>query len=628
MFVENGRLNRKGWTLLRASIAVLLTVIGVVLEHLLPSVIVYAWLGIYLPAYLLISYDVLWGLGIDIAHGKFFDEAMLMVIATIGAFAIGEYPEAVAVMILFQIGEMFQQIATEKSRKNIGQLMELRPEYANLVTSDGVEVVSPFDVNIDDTILVKVGERVPLDGVVIEGDSVVNTIALTGESLPQEVSVGSSIMSGVVNESSPIKVKVEKVFCDSVVSKILDMVENATNKKTAQEKFISKFAKYYTPFVVLLALIVGIVPGIVTGEWSVWIYRALSFLVISCPCALVISVPLSYFAGIGVAGKNGVLVKGSTYLESLAKASIVAMDKTGTITKGKFEISNINPVGVSQDELLQYVAMCESQSNHPIAKCVVASSNCDIDYDRISDWQEIVGYGVSCSIDGDKYIVGNAQLMTQNQIKMDTTSDIGCVLYVAKNGEYIGNIVMRDSIKDNAKDMISSLKQAGVKQVVMLTGDKENIAKSVASEVGLDGYVAGMLPQDKLEYITKLKQDNPNDQVVFVGDGVNDAPVLVSADIGISMGNIGSDSAVEASNIVVVNDDLSKIPESIRLAKHTNRIVLENIIFSIGIKLLVMILTGFGLASMWLAIFADVGVSVLAILNALRLFMYKAKYKK
>lgn len=628
MFVENGKLNRKGWTLLRASIAVLLTIIGVVLEHLLPSVIVYAWLGIYLPAYLLISYDVLWGLGVDVSHGKFFDEAMLMVIATIGAFAIGEYPEAVAVMILFQIGEMFQQIATEKSRKNIGQLMELRPEYANLVTSDGVQVVSPFDVNIGDTILVKVGERVPLDGVVIEGDSVVNTIALTGESMPQEVMAGSSIMSGVVNESSPIKVKVEKVFSDSVVSKILDMVENATNKKTAQEKFITKFAKYYTPFIVVLALIVGIVPGAVTGEWSVWIYRALSFLVISCPCALVISVPLSYFAGIGVAGKNGVLVKGSTYLESLAKASIVAMDKTGTITKGKFEVASINAVGVSEAELLQYVAMCESQSNHPIAKCILASSNIDIDYDRIQDWQERVGYGVSCSIDGEGFLVGNAQLMEQNQIKMDITSDIGCVLYVAKNGRYIGNIILRDSIKDNAKEVIASLKEVGIKQVIMLTGDKENIANSVAREAGVDSFVAEMLPQDKLEYINNLKENNPKDKVVFVGDGVNDAPVLVSADIGISMGNIGSDSAVEASDIVVVNDDLGKIPDSIRLARRTKRIVMENIVFSIGIKLLVMILTGFGLASMWLAIFADVGVSVLAILNALRLFMYKSKRKK
>ena len=581
------------------------------------------WLQIalFIISYIIVGGDVVKRAVKNIFKGQVFDENFLMSIATIGAFFIGEYPEGVAVMLFYQVGELFQSYAVGKSRKSIASLMDIRPDYANVKKGDELVKVDPDEVQIGDIIVIKAGEKIPLDGKVIEGSSMIDTSALTGESVPREVEVGSDILSGCININGVITAEVTKEFGESTVSKILDLVENASSKKSNSEQFITKFARYYTPVVVIIAVFLAIIPPLVIdgATFSDWIYRALSFLVVSCPCALVISIPLSFFGGIGGASKKGVLVKGSNYLEALAETEIVVFDKTGTLTKGVFNVQEIHPEGVSKEELLELTAHAESYSNHPISLSLKRAYSKEIDNGRISDVEEISGHGVIARVDGKKVMVGNIKLMKMMDIPYFKGELIGTIVHVAVNNKYIGYIVIADEVKEDSAQAIKELKAANIKQTVMLTGDNKSIGSKVAKELGLDKVYAELLPADKVEKLEELfSQKSKKGKLAFVGDGINDAPVLARADIGIAMGGLGSDAAIEAADVVIMTDEPSKIATTMKISKKTLKIAHQNIVFAIGIKIIVLILSAFGITTMWAAIFADVGVTIIAVLNAFR----------
>lgn len=581
------------------------------------------WLQIalFIISYIIVGGDVVKRAVKNIFKGQVFDENFLMSIATIGAFFIGEYPEGVAVMLFYQVGELFQSYAVGKSRKSIASLMDIRPDYANVKKGDELVKVDPDEVQIGDIILIKAGEKIPLDGKVIEGSSMIDTSALTGESVPREVEVGSDILSGCININGVITAEVTKEFGESTVSKILDLVENASSKKSNSEQFITKFARYYTPVVVIIAVFLAIIPPLVIdgATFSDWIYRALAFLVVSCPCALVISIPLSFFGGIGGASKKGVLVKGSNYLEALAETEIVVFDKTGTLTKGVFNVQEIHPEGVSKEELLELTAHAESYSNHPISLSLKRAYSKEIDNGRISDVEEISGHGVIATVDGKKVMVGNIKLMKMMDIPYFKGELIGTIVHVAVNNKYIGYIVIADEVKEDSAQAIKGLKEANIKQTVMLTGDNKSIGSKVAKELGLDKVYAELLPADKVEKLEELfSQKSKKGKLAFVGDGINDAPVLARADIGIAMGGLGSDAAIEAADVVIMTDEPSKIATTMKISKKTLKIAHQNIVFAIGIKIIVLILSAFGITTMWAAIFADVGVTIIAVLNAFR----------
>lgn len=581
------------------------------------------WLQIalFIISYIIVGGDVVKRAVKNIFKGQVFDENFLMSIATIGAFFIGEYPEGVAVMLFYQVGELFQSYAVGKSRKSIASLMDIRPDYANVKKGDELVKVDPDEVQIGDIIVIKAGEKIPLDGKVIEGSSMIDTSALTGESVPREVEVGSDILSGCININGVITAEVTKEFGESTVSKILDLVENASSKKSNSEQFITKFARYYTPVVVIIAFFLAIIPPLVIdgATFSDWIYRALAFLVVSCPCALVISIPLSFFGGIGGASKKGVLVKGSNYLEALAETEIVVFDKTGTLTKGVFNVQEIHPEGVSKEELLELTAHAESYSNHPISLSLKRAYSKEIDNGRISDVEEISGHGVIATVDGKKVMAGNIKLMKKMDIPYFKGELIGTVVHVAVNNKYIGYIVIADEVKEDSAQAIKELKAANIKQTVMLTGDNKSIGSKVAKELGLDKVYAELLPADKVEKLEELfSQKSKKGKLAFVGDGINDAPVLARADIGIAMGGLGSDAAIEAADVVIMTDEPSKIATAMKISKKTLKIAHQNIVFAIGIKIIVLILSAFGIATMWAAIFADVGVTIIAVLNAFR----------
>ena len=585
-----------------------------------------AWIniGIYIISYLIVGLDVLIEAIKNIFKGEVFDENFLMTIATIGAFAIGEYPEAVAVMLFYQIGEMFQSYAVDKSRKSIASLMDIRPDFANIKKNGSIEKVSPDKISIGDIIIVKPGEKVPLDGTIVDGNSMLDTSALTGESVPREVSIGDEVLSGSINQNGLIEIKVTKSFGESTVSKILDLVENASSKKSKSENFISKFAKYYTPIVVVIAVLLAIIPPIIfkETEFIQWLYRALTFLVVSCPCALVISIPLGFFGGIGGASKLGVLVKGSNYLEALSKTEVVVFDKTGTLTEGVFEVKKVNSVDITKEDLIKYAAYAESFSNHPIANSLKKAYGKDIDNKKISETHELSGLGVNAVVDGKEVFVGNEKLMQEKNIEYIKCNEIGTILYVAINNQFKGTIIISDKIKADAKKAIEKLKKNNVKKIVMLTGDKKAVGESVAKELGLDEVYTELLPNDKVEKVEELmKSKSEKGKLAFVGDGINDAPVLAISDIGIAMGGLGSDAAIEAADVVLMTDEPSKVVDAIKISKKTLKIVKQNIIFAIVVKILVLILSAIGLSNMWQAVFADVGVSVLAILNALRVLV-------
>lgn len=581
------------------------------------------WLQIalFIISYIIVGGDVVKRAVKNIFKGQVFDENFLMSIATIGAFFIGEYPEGVAVMLFYQVGELFQSYAVGKSRKSIASLMDIRPDYANVKKGDELVKVDPDEVQIGDIIVIKSGEKIPLDGKVIEGSSMIDTSALTGESVPREVEVGSDILSGCININGVITAEVTKEFGESTVSKILDLVENASSKKSNSEQFITKFARYYTPVVVIIAVFLAIIPPLVIdgATFSDWIYRALAFLVVSCPCALVISIPLSFFGGIGGASKKGVLVKGSNYLEALAETEIVVFDKTGTLTKGVFNVQEIHPEGVSKEELLELTAHAESYSNHPISFSLKRAYSKEIDNGRISDVEEISGHGVIATVDGKKVMVGNIKLMKMMDIPYFKGELIGTIVHVAVNNKYIGYIVIADEVKEDSAQAIKELKAANIKQTVMLTGDNKSIGSKVAKELGLDKVYAELLPADKVEKLEELfSQKSKKGKLAFVGDGINDAPVLARADIGIAMGGLGSDAAIEAADVVIMTDEPSKIATTMKISKKTLKIAYQNIVFAIGIKIIVLILSAFGITTMWAAIFADVGVTIIAVLNAFR----------
>lgn len=582
---------------------------------------------IFIISYLTVGLDIVLKAVRNIFRGKIFDENFLMTIATIGAFAIGEFPEAVAVMLFYQVGELFQSYAVNKSRKSIANLMDIRPDFANIKNNGKVEKVSPDDVNIGDIIVVKPGEKVPIDGVVIEGSSMLDTSALTGESVPRKIKVGEEILSGCINQSGLLEIKVTKKFGESTVSKILDLVENASSKKSKSENFISKFAKYYTPIVVIIAVLLAIIPPFIFKgtEITEWVYRTLTFLVVSCPCALVISIPLGFFGGIGGASKLGVLIKGSNYLEALSKAEIIVFDKTGTLTEGVFEVQQTDAVSISEENLIKYAAYAESFSNHPIAISLRKAYGKDIDSKSVSETQELSGLGVRAIVNGETVLVGNEKLMQEESIDYKKCSKLGTILYVAVNNKFVGTIIIADKIKNDAKEAIEKLKKNNVKKTVMLTGDKKKVGESVAKELEIDEVYTELLPSDKVEKVEELlKSKDANSKLAFVGDGINDAPVLAISDIGIAMGGLGSDAAIEAADVVLMTDEPSKVVDAIKISRKTMRIVKQNIVFAISIKVIVLILSAFGLSNMWEAVFADVGVSVLAILNALRALYVKS----
>lgn len=582
--------------------------------------------ALYLIVYITIGYDVIYKAFANIFHGEFLDENFLMVVATFGAFGLAIYrgvnhldiegfDEACAVLLFYQVGDFFQSYATGKSRKSITSLMDIRPDYANLKTENGVEEVDPEEVKIDDIIVVNPGEKIPLDGKIIKGASTLDTKALTGESLPKEVLEGDEAISGTINLTSQLEIKVEKEFYDSTVSKILELVENATSQKSKAENFITKFARFYTPIVVGLAVLLAIIPSLITGEWSVWIYRALSFLVVSCPCALVISIPLSFFAGIGAASKYGILIKGTNYLEKFNKANTFIFDKTGTLTKGNFAIKNVYPIE-KKDEILHLASIAECNSNHPIALSIMNSYGKDFEKDYVLT--NVAGEGIIAEKNGEKIYCGNEKLMENNNINFIKNEEVGTVVYVAKNDKFFGSIIIADEIKDGAKETIESLSKNGGK-TIMLTGDNEKIAESVAESLKLTDYKASLLPQNKVEEIDKIfKEKKKEDVICFVGDGINDAPSLMRSDIGIAMGGVGSDAAIEAADMVLMHDDLKDLIIAKKISKKTMRIACENIIFSLAIKVLILILSAFGITNMWIAVFGDVGVAVIAILNAMR----------
>ena len=579
---------------------------------------------LFLPAYFVIGWDVLWKAARNIAHGQVFDENFLMALATVGAFCTGffgegEYPEAVFVMLFYQVGELFQGYAVGKSRKSIASLMDIRPDYANVERDGQLTQVDPEEVAVGDTITVKAGERVPLDGVVLEGQSMVNTSALTGESVPRQVQPGDDVISGCVNQSGLLRVRVTKPFGESTVQKILDLVENSSSKKAKAENFITKFARYYTPIVVFCALALALVPPLFVGDWVGWVQKALIFLVVSCPCALVISVPLSFFGGIGGASRQGILVKGGNYLEVLANTEIVVFDKTGTLTKGVFNVTAIHPEEYSESGLLEMAALAESYSDHPISRSLKEAWGQELDASRVGEVEELSGRGVRAQVDGKTVCAGNDKLMEDIGVKWHPCHHVGTTVHVAVEGKYIGHIVISDEVKPDAKEAIAVLKAQGVKKTVMLTGDAKAVGESVAKDLGLDEAYTQLLPGDKVDRVEALlSQKSPKGKLAFVGDGINDAPVLSRADIGIAMGALGSDAAIEAADIVLMDDKPSKIAKAMEISQRTLRIVRQNIVFALAVKLLVLALTPFGIANMWEAVFADVGVMVIAILNASR----------
>ena len=573
-------------------------------------------------SYLIIGGEVILNAIKNIIRGEIFDENFLMSIATIGAFFIGEYPEAVAVMLFYQIGEVFQGYAVNKSRKSISSLMNIRADHANVLRDDKEIRVSPEDVSIGEFIIIKPGERVPLDGTVLEGTSFIDTSALTGESVPREVTTGNEILSGSINNNGVLKVKVDKEYGESTVARILELVENASNKKAPTEKFITKFAKVYTPIVVAIAVLVAIIPPIIIKDatFSEWIYKALSILVVSCPCALVVSIPLGFFSGIGAASKKGILVKGGNYLEALRDSEIVVFDKTGTLTKGIFEVTEINSINMSKEELLEITAMGESLSNHPIAMSIANAYGKEVNKDEIKDYKEISGHGIEVTIRENEVLLGNSKLMKSNNIDYNDIDSIGTIVHVVINGEYKGNIVISDEIKENVKEALTELKEVGIKKTIMLTGDNKNVADKVAMDIGIDEVYSELLPGDKVSKIEEiLNKKTSKGKVLFVGDGINDAPVLARADIGVAMGGIGSDAAIEAADVVLMKDKIEEISEAIRVSRRTNMILWQNIIFSLGVKIIVMLLVILGLTNMWAAVFADVGVTLIAVLNSMRI---------
>lgn len=609
-------------TLIRIIVSFVIFVPLFVLEHLgvfdkLPN----EWIlgGIYLVPYIIIGYDIIIKAARNISHGQIFDENFLMMIATFGAFGVKEFEEAVAVMLFYQVGELFQGYAVGKSRQSISEMMDICPEYANIEENGELKQVDPDDVEIGSIIVIKPGEKVPLDGVIIEGNSMLDTAALTGESVPRSAKAGDEIVSGCVNGSGTLKVKTTKAFEDSTVAKILELVENASSKKARVENFITRFAKYYTPVVTIAAVIIAIIPSIITGNWGNWITRACIFLVISCPCALVISVPLGFFSGIGSASRIGVLVKGSNFLEAVAEVTTIVMDKTGTLTKGEFKVSEIVASGISEERLLEIAAYGESFSTHPIAASIKEAYDNKIDTDRIKDVKEISGHGVELLLDGKETLVGNGKLLKSHNIAYEEHKSGGTVVYVAYDNTFVGAIVISDTIKDGAKEAVADMKKVGVKNVVMLTGDRQKAAEEVAKELGIDTVYSELLPSDKVQKVEELLASKTGkEKVAFVGDGINDAPVLTRADVGIAMGSMGSDAAIEAADIVLMDDDVRKIVSTVKIARKTLGVVKQNIVFALGVKFIVLILGALGVANMWEAVFADVGVSVIAILNSMR----------
>ena len=582
-------------------------------------------LVIFLVPYLVLGWPVLKKAARNIAAGHVFDENFLMCVATIGALCLAEFPEAVAVMLFYQIGDLFEDYAVDKSRDSIAEMMDICPEQAYIERNGEIEAVDPDEVEIGTIIVVRPGERVPLDGVIIKGETELDTAALTGESLPRNVFTGDLIASGSINLSSTIYIETTKEFEDSTVSRILELVEDAASEKAPMENFITRFARYYTPIVCLLALLIAIIPPFFTGfDWADWVQRALIFLVVSCPCALVISVPLSFFGGIGGASKRGILIKGSNYLEALSHVKTILFDKTGTITKGTFSVSKIEPIGMSREELLRIAAMAEAYSNHPIALSIRKEHEAPLDLDRVSETTEIAGQGVRCVIDGQVVLAGNARLMEANGIAAAMNETKTTVLHIAIDGEYRGSIEVEDTIKEDSVEAIQRIKELGVAHTVMLTGDREEVAAHIAHEAGLDEYHAGLLPEGKIDFLRSYLDEAPKgEKVAFVGDGINDAPALIRSDVGIAMGAMGSDAAIEAADIVFMDDKLSRLADGIGISRKTMRIVYQNIVFALGVKLLVLVLAALGIANMWEAIFADVGVSVIAILNAMRALKVK-----
>ena len=585
---------------------------------------------LYLIPYFIVGYDILRKAIKGILNKQVFDENFLMATATVGAMALGEYTEGVAVMLFYQIGELFQSYAVGKSRRNISDLMDIRPDYANIEVDGKLEQVDPDEVAIGSIIIVQPGEKVPIDGIIIEGNSTLDTSALTGESLPRDAKLGDEITSGCINETGLLRIETTKEFGESTVSKILDMVENASSKKSRSEKFISKFAHYYTPIVCYSALALAIIPPVILtimgykADFGDWIYRALTFLVISCPCALVISIPLSFFAGIGGASNAGVLVKGSNYLEALASTKIVVFDKTGTMTQGVFEVNGIHHNTIPEEELLEYAALAESYSNHPISKSLQRAYSKEINQSRVTDVQEISGNGVIASVDGKSVACGNAKLMKRLGVEYSECSEVGTIVHVTIDNNYVGHILISDLLKPTAKESIKALKKIGIKRTIMLTGDMKRVANQVAEELGIDEVYSELLPGDKVDKVEELLENKgEKEKLAFVGDGINDAPVLSRADIGIAMGAMGSDAAIEAADIVLMDDDPLKITKAIKIAKKCMRIVYQNIYFAIGVKVICLILGALGIANMWLAIFADVGVMVIAVLNAIRALSVK-----
>lgn len=577
---------------------------------------------LFITSYLTIGGEVILTALKNINNGEIFDENFLMSIATIGAFFIGEYPEAVAVMLFYQIGEVFQSYAVNKSRKSISSLMNIRADYANVLRNNNEIKVYPEEVNLNEIILIKPGERVPLDGIVLNGESFLDTSALTGESVPREIKAGDEILSGSINDSGVLKVKVTKEYSQSTVARILELVENASNKKAPTEKFITKFSKIYTPIVVIVAALVAIVPTIFIKDalFADWLYKALSLLVVSCPCALVVSIPLGFFSGIGAASKKGILVKGGNYLEALKESEVIVFDKTGTLTKGVFKVTNINTKNISKDELLEITAIGEANSNHPIAVSIKEAYGKEINKEEIENYKEIAGYGIEAIIRGKKVLLGNSKLMIKNNIFYDKVNTIGTIVHIAINSEYKGNIIISDEIKENIKESISNLKGVGIKRTVMLTGDSNEVAEKVANEIGIDELYSELLPSDKVDKLEKiLNKKIGRGKVLFVGDGINDAPVLARADIGIAMGGVGSDAAIEAADVVLMKDNIDSISDAIKISRKTNKILWQNIIFSLCVKIIVMILVVLGLTNMWAAVFADVGVTLLAVINSMRI---------
>lgn len=612
-------------------IRIIVAAILLVILHFVP--LEGLWLGLlYLIPYAVIGYDILRKAVLGIMHGEVFDENFLMAVATVGAMGLGEYSEGVAVMLFYQIGELFQSVAVGKSRQNISALMDIRPDYANIEAEDGsLEQVDPDDVEIGTIIVVRPGEKVPIDGVVVEGTSTLNTSALTGESVPREITVDQDVISGCVNLTGLLKIRTTKEFGESTVSKILDLVENSSMKKSKSENFITKFARYYTPAVCYSALALAILPPVINlimgnpAAWSTWIIRALTFLVISCPCALVISIPLSFFGGIGAASACGILVKGSNYLEAMSETKYVVFDKTGTLTKGVFDVTGIYPgQGFTEEELLEYAAYAESYSSHPISKSLKNAYGKELDASNVSDVEEISGHGVTAKVNGRQVAAGNAKLMKSLNLSYTENTGVGTVVHVAVDGKYAGYILISDVIKDGAKEAIASLKNSGVKKCVMLTGDSKTVAEHVAGELKLDEVYSELLPADKVSCVEKLLQEKgAKEKLAFVGDGINDAPVLSRADIGIAMGALGSDAAIEAADVVLMDDNPAKIALAMRISRKCLRIVYENIVFALAVKAICLILGALGIANMWVAIFADVGVMVLAVLNAIRCLRIK-----